>query len=298
MGQLHGTYSDLGPWSEIRILIGLTLLIISISAVTAVATYQLARPIRKFTEALRRFGVDPRAAAIREAGPRELRLSICAFNAMQAQVQQFVDDRTAMLAAISHDLRTPLTRMRLRGELIEDEVQRGRLFRDVDEMQAMVTGALSFFRDDFQAEDTTVFDISQLLLTIIDDYHDEGVTVDYHGPNHAIFRGRPFALKRAFQNLVDNAVRYGEQCEVELRCDPGRALVFIRDTGPGIPAECLEQVFAPFQRLERSRNRATGGVGLGLTSAKVVVVGHGGRIGLVNRPGGGLEVQVTLPDLL
>ena len=277
-----------------RIEIGLLLLLVSVIVVSAVATHQLARPIRAFTEALRRFGTDPRAARIPEAGPRELRVSIGAFNAMQAQIQKFVDDRTAMLAAISHDLRTPLTKMRLRGEFVEDEEQRARLFRDVDDMQAMVESALAFFRDDFRDEETTAFDFPELLRTIIDDYTDQGHAIAYAGPEHVTFRGRPFALKRAFGNLVDNAIKYGSAPEIELRCARQRMVVLLRDSGPGIPPEAVERVFAPFYRLEPSRNRATGGVGLGLTSARAVIRGHGGDVTLRNRTAGGLEVEVTL----
>jgi signal transduction histidine kinase len=278
-----------------RIVLGIVLLIVSIGVVSTIATYQLARPIREFTDALRRFGTDPRAALLPEAGPREVRLSISAFNAMQAQIQRFVDDRTTMLAAISHDLRTPLTRIRLRGEFVEDEEQRTRLFRDVDEMQAMVDSALSFFRDDFQAEQTTTFDLAELLRTIAEDYCDQGCEISYNGAEHVAFRGRPSALKRAFTNLVDNAVKYGRSPEVELRCSHQRFVVMVRDDGPGIPPEFAEQVFTPFFRLERSRNRATGGVGLGLTSAQAVIRNHGGEISLRNRPTGGLEVEVGLP---
>jgi signal transduction histidine kinase len=278
-----------------RIGLGLSLLIISIAGVSAVATYHLARPIREFTDALRRFGTDPRAAPTPENGPRELRASIAAFNAMQAQIQRFVDDRTAMLAAISHDLRTPLTRMRLRGELIEDEEQRARLCRDVDEMQAMIDSALAFFRDDFRGEETTAFDFPELLRTIAEDYSDLGSEVTYSGAERVVFRGRPLALKRAFGNLVDNAVKYARAPELELRCSEHRFVVLVRDSGPGIPPEAADKVFTPFFRLERSRNRATGGAGLGLTSAQAVIRGHGGEISLRNRPTGGLEVEVILP---
>jgi signal transduction histidine kinase len=278
-----------------RIGLGLVLLIISIAAVSGIATYHLARPISEFTDALRRFGTDPRAAPIPENGPREVRDSIAAFNAMQAQIQKFVDDRTAMLAAISHDLRTPLTRMRLRGELVEDEEQRARLFRDVEEMQAMIDSALAFFRDDFQGEETTTFDFPELLRTIAEDYSDQGSEVTYRGAERVAFRGRPFALKRAFANLVDNAVKYARAPELELRCSEHRFVVMVRDSGPGIPPDAAKKVFTPFYRLERSRNRATGGAGLGLTSAQAVIRGHGGEISLRNRPTGGLEVEVTLP---
>jgi signal transduction histidine kinase len=275
--------------------VGLAFLIVSIVAVSTVAAYQMSRPIRQFAFALRRFGSDPRASAIPESGPRELRETIQAFNAMQAQIQKFVEDRTAMLAAISHDLRTPLTKVRLRGEYIEDKEQQARLFDDVDTMQAMIDSALSFFRDDIRDERTTTFDFPELLRTIVDGYSDQGSEVVYHGPEHTGFRGRPFALKRAFTNLVDNAVKHGGASEVELVCTPRGFSVVVRDSGPGIPPEMFERVFAPFYRLDPSRNRATGGVGLGLTSARAVIRGHGGDIALRNRAPGGLEVEVTLP---
>jgi signal transduction histidine kinase len=284
-----------GIGEQARIGVVLALLIVSIAIVSAFATYQLSRPIREFTEALRRFGTDPRAAPISETGPRELRASIAAFNAMQAQIQKFVDDRTTMLAAISHDLRTPLTRIRLRGEFVEDGEQRMRLFRDVDDMQGMVDSALAFFRDDFQREETTTFDFPEMLRTIADDYSDQGAGVSYEGPERVAFRGRPLALKRAFANLVDNAVKYGRMPELELCCSDREFVVIVRDSGPGIPPEAAEQVFTPFFRLERSRNRGTGGAGLGLTSAQTVIRGHGGDIRLRNLPTGGLEVRVTLP---
>jgi signal transduction histidine kinase len=283
---------------SLRIGIGLALVLVSITAVSVAATFHLSRPIRQFTDALRRFGADPRAQPIPETGPRELRASISAFNAMQAQIQKFVDDRTAMLAAISHDLRTPLTKMRLRGEFVEDAEQRSRLSRDVDEMQAMVDSALAFFRDDFKDEETTIFELPALLRDIADDYGDQGHEIGYAGPDRLAFFGRPFALKRALTNLVDNAVKYARAPGMELMVLRQEILIVVRDSGPGIPADAREQVFAPFFRLEKSRNRATGGVGLGLTSARAVVRAHGGDIALSNGPTGGLEVRVTLPELL
>lgn len=270
-------------------------MIMTVIGISVAAACQLSRPILRFNEAVRRFGNDPRAAVLPVAGPSELRETVHAFNAMQAKIQAFVSDRTAMLAAISHDLRTPLTKIRLRGEFIEDADQRSRLFRDVDDMQAMVDSALAFFRDDLQDEEATAFDFPELLRTIADDYADQGCHVAYHGVDHLALQGRPFALKRAFTNLVDNAVKYGEAPELELRCRGALVEVAVRDSGPGIPAVAFERVFAPFHRLERSRNRATGGVGLGLTSARSVIQGHGGTISLRNRDGGGLEVRVTLP---
>ncbi len=196
-----------------KIGVAAVFVLISIVASSGVATYYLVRPIKQFTEGLRRFGADPRAPPLPEAGPQELRATIRAFNAMQAQIRKFVEDRTVMLAAISHDLRTPLTKIRLRGEFIEDEDQRARLFRDVEDLQAMADSALAFFRDDHRDENATTLDFPVLLRTIIDDYADQGAPVAYAGPDHAVFRGRPFALKRACNNLIGNAVKYAGGAE-------------------------------------------------------------------------------------
>jgi signal transduction histidine kinase len=214
---------------------------------------------------------------------------------MQARIQKFVAYRTMMLAAISHDLRTPLTRMRLRGEFIEDPEQQARLFRDVDDMRVMVDGALSFFRDDAIAEATTTFDLSHVLLTIANDCADQQIHVAYMGLPHAVCQGRPSALKRAFTNLVENAIKYGTPPQIELSCEDTTFVVTVRDRGPGIPHDALENVFRPYFRLDKSRNRGTGGVGLGLTVAQAIIQEHGGEVVLANRLGGGLEARVTLP---
>jgi signal transduction histidine kinase len=278
-----------------RWLIALLILTITTVIVSTIAARQLGRPVKRLAEAVGRFGVDPRAPAIPEAGPEELRQVIRTFNAMQAQIQRFIAHRTMMLAAISHDLRTPLTRMRLRGEFIDDEVERVRLFRDVDEMRTMVDGALAFFRDDAAEEVVTNFDLPGVLRTIANDYADQGIDVAYTGPSRAVYRGRPFALKRAFTNLIDNAIKYATPPEIELGDDEHAFIIRISDRGPGIPAEALEQVFAPYFRLDKSRNRTTGGVGLGLTVAQAIIRGHGGEITLENRAGGGLEARITFP---
>jgi signal transduction histidine kinase len=278
-----------------RWAIWLCLLAVSIAIVTAFAARQFARPVEQLAAAVREFGINPQAPPIPETGPRELREVIRTFNAMQAQIQKFVAYRTMMLAAISHDLRTPLTRMRLRGEFIDDREQQARLFRDVDEMQAMVDGALAFFRDDAVAEATTPFDLPRVLLTIANDCADQKIDIDYTGPAHAVYQGRPFALKRALTNLVENAIKYGTRPQIELSCEDTAFVVVVRDRGPGIPHDALESVFRPYYRVDKSRNRTTGGVGLGLSVAQAIIQGHGGEIILSNRPGGGLEARVTLP---
>jgi len=280
-----------------RWAIWLCFLAASITIVTAFAARQFSRPIEQLAAAVRQFGLNPRAPPIAEAGPRELRQVIETFNAMQAQIQKFVAYRTMMLAAISHDLRTPLTRMRLRGEFIDDQEQQARLFRDVDEMQNMVDEALAFFRDDASVEETTSFDLPHVLLTVANDYADQDVDIGYAGPAHAVYRGRPFALKRAFTNLIDNAAKYGKTPEIELSCEEMALVVAIRDRGPGIPEHALDNVFRPYYRMDGSRNRISGGVGLGLTVAQAIVQGHGGEIILQNRPEGGLEARIVLPVL-
>ena len=277
-------------WSVWMAFLGL-----SIAAVSAVAARQLSRPIKQLADAVRSFGINPQAPAITESGPRELRQVITTFNAMQAQIQRFVAYRTTMLAAISHDLRTPLTRMRLRGEFIEDEDQRAKLFRDVDEMQAMIDGALAFFREDAVAEATTSFDLPGILHTIANDYADQNIDIGYTGPARAVYRGRPFALKRALTNLVETAIKYATPPEIELSSQDNAFVIAVRDRGPGIPKDAIEHVFTPYYRLDKSRGRSTGGVGLGLTAAQAIVQGHGGEIRLRNRPEAGLEAIVTLP---
>ncbi|WP_095131519.1 ATP-binding protein [Pseudomonas sp. Irchel s3h14] len=278
-----------------RYLIVILLVLISTALVALIATRRLATPLQHFAEGARRFGVDFRAPPIEPLGPQEIRQAILAFNAMQAQLRHFIRDRTQMLAAISHDLRAPLTRMRLRGEFIEDSEQQQRLFRDVDEMQAMINSALEFFRDDARLEPATQFDLAELLQTLLDDYRDQGVDITFSGPLRWVYFGRPLGLKRVMTNLLDNAIKYGSEPAIELIPGAGEVRIKILDRGPGIPDASLEQVFAPFFRLEGSRNKSTGGVGLGLSAARAIVLEHGGELTLRNRSTGGLEALVVLP---
>lgn len=278
-----------------RSLIVLALVLVSVSLVALIATRRLARPLLRFTEGARRFAVDFNAPPIEPLGPHEIRQAILAFNAMQAQLQHFIKDRTQMLAAISHDLRTPLTRMRLRGEFIDDPEQQQRLFRDVDEMQAMISSALEFFRDDARLEPVTVFDLAELLQTLVDDYRDHAIDIAFNGPSRLVYVGRPQGLKRVMTNLLDNAVKYASEPAIQLELEQTKLCLRVLDRGPGIAPQYQEQVFAPFFRLETSRNKSTGGVGLGLSSARAIVLEQGGTLTLHNRDGGGLEARVLLP---
>ncbi|TWD45727.1 ATP-binding protein [Pseudomonas sp. SJZ131] len=278
-----------------RYLIVILLVLISTALVALIATRRLATPLQRFAEGARRFGVDFRAPPIEPLGPHEIRQAILAFNAMQAQLQHFIRDRTQMLAAISHDLRAPLTRMRLRGEFIEDREQQQRLFRDVDEMQAMINSALEFFRDDARLEPATQFDLAELLHTLLDDYRDQRLDIGFSGPARLVYFGRPLGLKRVLTNLLDNAIKYASEPSIELMQSAEEVRITILDRGPGIAEASLEQVFVPFFRLEGSRNKSTGGVGLGLSAARAIVLEHGGELTLRNRPKGGLKALVVLP---
>lgn len=255
------------------------------------ATHRVTRPLRSFAAAADRFGVDVEAPPLPETGSREVRTAARAFNRMQDRLKRFVDDRTLMLGAISHDLRTVLTRLRLRAEFIADDEQRDKALADMAEMQTMLDESLAFARDDAAAEPRQRLDLAALLQTACDDAG--GAT--YDGPDRMAFEGRPVALRRAFDNLIGNACVYGQAAEVGLRAEPDRCVVTVADRGPGIPADQRETVFRPFTRLETSRNRETGGAGLGLAIARSAIAAHGGEIDLADRPGGGLVITVILP---
>ncbi|VVM73178.1 Adaptive-response sensory-kinase SasA [Pseudomonas fluorescens] len=279
----------------VRIAIVIALGLIATLLVAWVATRQLANPLQRFTRAARRFGTDLRAPPIKLEGPDEIRQAIIAFNTMQAQIQHFIAERTHMLASISHDLRAPLTRMRLRSEFMEDLDHQGKLIRDVEEMQSMINAALAFFREDTHREQTTAFDLSELLQTIVDDYRDQRINVDFDGPAHLVYEGRPLGIKRVIVNLLENALKYAQRPVIALRRDEYSICIEVSDDGPGIPEAALEQVFDPFFRLEASRNRDTGGVGLGLSAARAIVREQGGELTLSNRSGHGLLARVELP---
>jgi signal transduction histidine kinase len=215
---------------------------------------------------------------------------------MQERIRRFVEDRTQMLAAISHDLGTPITRLRLRAELVEDEDQKEKMLADLDDMEKMVSSALAFARDEAASEPHAMVDLRTLLQRVCDDMVDAGhaITLDI-GDDTVPFGCRPAALRRALTNIIDNAVRYGHQARVSLDYDQDMVLVRVDDDGSGIPKELQEDVFKPFRRIEASRSRETGGTGLGLTIARTIIRAHGGDVMLSNRSEGGLRVDVRLP---
>ncbi|MEJ2122144.1 MAG: ATP-binding protein [Alphaproteobacteria bacterium] len=274
-----------------------TIAVIALGAIglAVLVSRRVTRPLRRFSAAAARLGTDVDAPPMDEAGPSEIREAAEAFNQMQRRIRRFVEDRTRMLAAISHDLRTMLTRFQLRADYIEDNEQRAKAVEDIARMREMLDATLSLARDDAAAEPTTAVDLSSLLQTLCDDLADAGHTVAYAGPDRVTLAGRPVALGRAVANLIDNAVKYGGEAEVHLEERTADVVITVADRGPGIPAGQREQVFAPFFRLEQSRSRETGGTGLGLALARNIVRGHGGDITLEDREGGGLVARVVLP---
>ena len=265
------------------------------------AVRQLLEPVKTLAAAAEALGRDvANARPLPETGPSEIVTAAAAFNTMAARVRRFVEDRTFLLTAIGHDLRTPITRLKLRAEYMDDDEQRTKMLADLDEMEAMVAATLAFSRDVTTTEKITRLDLASLLRTILDDAADgdpdHADALSYTGPEHLPVNARPLALKRALANLVGNALKYGDAAHVTLHTLARGALrIDIEDEGPGIPAAEMEHVFEPFRRLETSRNRETGGSGLGLSISRNIVRAHGGDVTLTNLPKRGLRVSVTLP---
>ncbi len=254
------------------------------------------RPLRRFAAAANRLGVDMNAPSLDEAGPREVRLAAAAFNKMQRRLRAFVEDRTRMLAAVSHDLRTPLTRMRLRAEFIDDDSVREKMLDDLAEMEAMIGSTLAFARDEAAQEDIQPLELNAMLERLVEDMRDGGKPASVTpSPFPVPIMGRRMALRRAIANLLENAVKYGQRADIAIAITGENVTITIDDNGPGIPETEFDNVFRPFFRLEGSRSRDTGGTGLGLSVANDIVRAHGGEIGLANRPEGGLRVTVILP---
>ena len=252
-------------------------------------------PLKAFAVAARSLRADANAPPLAESGPREVREAAQAFNDMRARIRRFVEDRTHMIAAISHDLRTPITRLRLRAELMEDGPARAKILADLDDMETMVSATLAFARDDAAPKPRVPVDLARMLQELIADSAARGLKAAYAGPDSCVVSGDALALKRAFANLIENAMRYGGQARLTLAERDGRVAITVDDDGPGVPETERENVFRPFYRLEGSRSRETGGTGLGLALARSAILAHGGTIALANRPEGGLRVSVELP---
>ena len=270
------------------------LLVVMLLSILAVR--HAAKPLGVLAAAAQRLGRDVNAPPVPVNGPREVRAAAEAFNEMQMRLRRFIEDRTQMLAAISHDLRTPITRLKLRAEFIDDDEQRDKLLGDLNEMEAMIAEILVFARDDSAREPRRQVDLAAMLAELAGD-----MSATYAGPESLMIHAGPIGIKRAFANLIDNAHKYATSCTIDITSNAHLISVIIDDDGPGIPETEFERVFTPFYRIESSRNRESGGTGLGLAVARSAIRAHGGDITLANRATPdqpnrtGLRVIVTLP---
>lgn len=258
----------------------------------------IALPLRRLTQAAEKLGRGEEVPPLPEEGPDDIRTTVATFNRMQVRLHRFVEDRTRMLAAVGHDLRTPITSLRLRAEFVQDAETREKLLATLAEMQSMAEAALAFARSESIAEATRVVDLPSLLESLCDDVAELGWDVRFENLNgeRAACACRPDALRRAVRNVIENAVRYGQRARVSLASGAEGLAIAVEDDGPGIAPEDRERVFTPFVRLESSRNSETGGVGLGLSIARSIFRRHGGEVELGEGPGGkGLRVRMTIP---
>jgi signal transduction histidine kinase len=282
-----------GLWTS-RSLISLGLTAVMLALISVFIARRIARPLRNLATSAEAFGRGQNLPPLPEDGPDEIKRTAQSFNMMQSRLHRFVEDRTKMLAAVGHDLRTPLTSLRLRAEFVNDEDIRRKMISTIDELQSMTEAAISFARGESVKEETRAIDLEALVGSICDDQADLGHPVTHIEGVKTIYRCRPNSLRRAIRNLIENAVRYGGEAKVSLRHSASAVEIIVEDHGPGIPDDMAEKVFAPFVRLETSRNRQTGGVGLGLSIVRAAARQHGGDIAFSNGEAG-MQAVISLP---
>mgnify|MGYP001254107792 CR=1 FL=1 len=279
----------------LRMLATLGILSLAVLVLSYLAVRWITRPLQVLATAADRLGEDIHRPPLPESGPSEVKLAARAFNRMQARLQRLIDDRGRIFSAMSHDLKTPITRMRLRAEMLDDDEQRQRFEKDLQEMEQMVGEALEFLRGLDAGQKLQPVDMMALLESLQADRAEMGQQIRLIGlPGAPLIAMAPL-MKRCLNNLIDNAIRYGQRAHIAIEDSAEHLTLRIRDDGPGIPEDQQEKVFEPFYRLEGSRSRETGGTGLGLCIARSIVDAHGGTLTLRNHPDGGLEVSVTLP---
>ena len=265
-------------------------------AVSVWAVRRVTAPLGLLAGAADRLGRDVTAEPMAETGTIEMQRAARAFNRMQERLRRLIESRTQMLAALSHDLRTPLTLLRLRTEEVTDTGERDKMLTTIGEMDEMIGTTLAFARDEVRAEPRRRVDIAALLESVVDDMADAGLPVTMTPAASLIHHCQPGALKRAITNLLDNAVKYGKRAQAAIATRGKTIEITIDDDGPGIPDAELPRVFQPFYRVEESRSRDTGGTGLGLAIAQSIVQAHGGELTLANRPSGALRACIKLPS--
>lgn len=281
-------WAEIGWIARAAGIIGGTLLVLSVLAV--LFARRLTRPIRSFADAVQAVGVNPQSEPVREEGPQELRGAARAVNTMQARLRALIADRTKTLAAVAHDMRTPLMRLRLTAENAPPE-QRDKMAREIAEVEALVASFIAFARDDPAEEARVRLDLTALLHSIADDNTEAGRAVSYEGEERFVITGQSLGLKRLFTNLVENALKYGASARISSRREEGNIVIDVADDGPGIPPDQRERVFEPFVRLNEEGTR---GAGLGLAAARSIARVHGGDIVILDGENGAL-LRVTLP---
>ena len=260
------------------------------------AVRQATRPLERLAEAAETLDPNRRGPALDETGPSEVAHAAAAFNAMRERIAHYLEERVQILAAISHDLQTPITRMRLRADMADDTPERDKLVRDLAEIERLVQDGIAYARSAHSSgEKATRIDLSSFIDSIAYDYQDTGKAVRVSGVVSGTVATKPHALRRILANFVDNALKYAGSAEINVARDDGRTVIAVLDRGPGIPDDRLEAAMKPFFRLEGSRNRETGGAGLGLAIAQQLSASIGGAVRLCNRPGGGLAAEIVLP---
>lgn len=278
-----------------RVLFSLVVLLTAVIILSLLAVRWATRPLKVLADAADELGRNIQRAPMEENGPVEVARAARAFNTLQARLIAHMRERAGVLAAMSHDLKTPVTRMRLRAELLGDPELKRKFTTDLEEMESMVAGTLDFLRGLESGEVVKPVDVMALLESLQADMTEMGRRITIDGTALRPYPAKPAALKRCLVNLLDNAIKYGKSASIHVDDNDDRLEICIEDEGPGIPQMELERVFEPFYRLEASRSRDTGGTGLGLTIAKSIAEGHGGRLTLANRNGGGLEARLILP---
>ncbi|MFP8967631.1 ATP-binding protein [Pokkaliibacter sp. CJK22405] len=287
-------FLDKGSWMSADKIAFLVLMLVVVMLLSLVGIRWMTRPLANIARAAEDFGRDIDHPPMVETGPSEVRATARAFNYMQERIRRYLDERDRLFSAISHDLKTPITRLRLRTELLDDDTMRQRFARDLEELDLMVKGALQYVKETDIHENSEWIEVPVLLESLLADYQQQGRQLMLEGAFSPL-KAKPLALKRCLTNIIDNALFYGGSATLNMLQDEVVWMLQIRDHGPGIPPEKLEDVFEPYVRLEPSRNRHTGGTGLGLGIARSLAQGHGGDLVLRNHPEGGLEVTVILP---
>jgi signal transduction histidine kinase len=284
-----------GPAYSAQFLLSMAVMAIIILAVSMWAVRRMTAPLAGLAAAANRLGRDMSAPPLPEVGTVETRQAARAFNEMQTRLRTLIDNRTRLLAAISHDLRTPLTILRLRAEAVENEQERDRMLATISEMDSMIGTALQLARDEGAGEPRKQVDLTALVRDVVDEMSGAGFPVRMRVAAPILYKCQPGAIRRAVRNLLDNAVKYGKAGSVELHVEARSIEIAIDDDGPGIPAGELARVLEPYYRLEASRSRETGGIGLGLAIARAIAQAHDGTVTLTNRPHGGLRAKIVLP---